>query len=159
MGAQQAVWKGVQASLKRRVFAHDSWHDCVQQIRLMLRAGDCEWCPHLPARLKKLHSHWLCRAENVVLLRGQAYDDRGICYIMRLCPSEMAPGYDADVFEVPARFHKASADMLVRTRCLSTCSPVHHKHCVSLSRLQPADRCTRANDAPDPWCCVFRCAI
>lgn len=101
-------------------------------------AGDCEWCPDLPVRLRKLHSHWLCRAENVVLFRGRSYHERGVRYLLRMRPSEQRRGCACDVFEVPPALRKRSAQMTVRR-----------------SRLCPAWMCCCATAGMG--CALWRC--
>lgn len=89
---------------------------CANPVR-MPHAGNCEWCPILPPRLKQLYSHWICRAEHVVLFRGRAYHDRTIRYIMRLGASESGTGYAGEILEVPARLGKLGTHLTVRESC------------------------------------------
>ena len=87
----------------------------------VLHAGDCEWCPHLPERLKKLHSHWLCRPENVVLFRGTAYHERSVSFILRLLPSlHGEKTFSGQLLEVPAKIGRLGAQMTVRAHSSSS---------------------------------------
>lgn len=52
-------------------------------------AESCDWCPALPGRLKVMHSHWLSRSRNAVVLRGALYSDRGVHFLLA---APAAPG-------------------------------------------------------------------
>lgn len=41
------------------------------------------WGSKLPIRLKSMHSHWLCRNQNAVLLRPQLFYERTVHYIIK----------------------------------------------------------------------------
>eukprot|EP00892_Ulva_mutabilis_P000058 jgi/Ulvmu1/10052/UM059_0102.1 len=53
------------------------------ELELELLPGHCKWAPDLPARLKLMHSHWLSRSENVIVLRGKSSSDRRTQFLLR----------------------------------------------------------------------------
>jgi hypothetical protein len=46
------------------------------------------WAEELPTRLKRMHSHWLSRDNNAIVLRGKAFFERDVSFILRLSSGE-----------------------------------------------------------------------
>lgn len=46
--------------------------------------GIISWGNELPTRLKEMHSHWLYREQQAIVLRGILFDERDISFIVRL---------------------------------------------------------------------------
>jgi hypothetical protein len=44
--------------------------------------GVLTWGSQLPVRLREMHSHWLCREQNTVLLRGKLFHDRDVSFFL-----------------------------------------------------------------------------
>jgi len=44
--------------------------------------GVAVWGGDLPIRLQRMHSHWLCRETDTVVLRGQLYLERGVSFFL-----------------------------------------------------------------------------
>ena len=40
------------------------------------------WGGELPIRLQQMHSHWLCRSKNAIVLRGTRFDQRSVHFIL-----------------------------------------------------------------------------
>lgn len=89
-----------------------------EETELELLDGiDTGWASELPVRLRQLHSHWVIRARQLVLLRGISFRDRGIDFIVRcaepdvLCvPSHMR---DKPLLEILQEHAREPFDRLV----------------------------------------------
>eukprot|EP00892_Ulva_mutabilis_P010228 jgi/Ulvmu1/7578/UM038_0001.1 len=81
------------------------------ETELELLPYGCEWCPALPQRLKRLHSHWLSRRTATVLLRGKAYDSPSTYFL--LTPAGDSDSSGMDCYVVPShREHDAWESLL-----------------------------------------------
>ncbi|KAF5833854.1 hypothetical protein DUNSADRAFT_9691 [Dunaliella salina] len=70
--------------------------DAVTGVRLELLdvgidAACSPWGGELPIRLRKMHSHWICRSLNAILLRPIAFQDRHVHFLTQLKPAPAAP--------------------------------------------------------------------
>ena len=77
----------------------------------MHHAGDCSWCPVLPPRLRALHSHWLLRSADAILLRGLRFDEREVSFVVfeNVQSYTERQGSGTLVVEVPSALCKMSA--------------------------------------------------
>jgi len=51
-----------------------------ETMELLGSAGD--WTGTLPSRLRSMHSHWLLRDRNIVLVRGIGFNDRDVSFVI-----------------------------------------------------------------------------
>ncbi|CAN0484219.1 unnamed protein product, partial [Discosporangium mesarthrocarpum] len=56
-------------------------------IRLQLLKNDGDWAKDLPVRLRHMHSHWLCRDLDVVVLRPVGFQQRETDFVIHLAKS------------------------------------------------------------------------
>ncbi|CAM9849170.1 unnamed protein product [Discosporangium mesarthrocarpum] len=56
-------------------------------VRLQLLKNDGDWAKDLPMMLRDMHSHWLCRDLDVVVLRPVGFQQRETDFVIRLAAS------------------------------------------------------------------------
>ncbi|CAM9398568.1 unnamed protein product [Choristocarpus tenellus] len=82
---------------------------------LQLLEHDGDWCKDLPVRLRSMHSHWLSREHNTVVLRPIGYERHETDFIIR-CHERAGPGMvDCDCVRIPTHLRSQNwIDLLNR---------------------------------------------
>ena len=71
-----------------------------------------EWAAEMKPRLKQMHSHWLCRQKGAIFLRGRAFNDRSVSYVLLLTDSHNEV-VEASVHPVPKHLLSQPTDQLL----------------------------------------------
>jgi len=67
-----------------------------------------KWAEEMPTRLKQMHSHWLSRRENMIVLRGRIFFEREVYFI--LCLSLAEDGIIGNCRVVPDHLKSSTRD-------------------------------------------------
>ncbi|CAM9957051.1 unnamed protein product, partial [Ectocarpus sp. 4 AP-2014] len=69
--------------------------------RLELLRPDGSWAKELPVRLRRMHSHWLCRDQNAIVLRSIEFSARHVFFVGRCSRPDGGP---VSFYRVPPHF-------------------------------------------------------
>ncbi len=74
-----------------RLVVHEQQDEQSTYLELMdgTSEGAESWGEKLPIRLKYMHSHWLSREKNVIVLRPRAFHNREVHYLLTLRASDV----------------------------------------------------------------------
>lgn len=84
--------------------------DAYNGERLLLLRLDGAWGKDFPVRLRNMHSHWLCRDQNVIVMRPKDFRKRDAAFIVR-CSDSDGP---ASCYRVPAHLSSNSCKTLLK---------------------------------------------
>ena len=63
---------------------HEFKEDESEMLELLDGVKPNSWAIDLPKRLKNMHSHWLYRDSNLIVLRGISFNDRDVSFLIKL---------------------------------------------------------------------------
>ena len=83
-----------------------------EEFELLDYSATSEWAAEMKPRLKQMHSHCLCRQKGAIFLRGRAFNDRSVSYVLLLKESHNEV-VEASVHPVPKHLRSQPTDQLL----------------------------------------------